>query len=151
MIRLASITPATTTRRSRILPVFAVGSIPLAGWAAADVAGGARPTWATVGLLAGLGIVIYVPASVLQHRILLARGPSYSALLGLAVPPVVGASSVALHLSGPPSPAEVAGTIATILGMTFVVRQGHRFLVPRTGNMDPADEEVADCTKGTTS
>ncbi|HEU4807268.1 MAG TPA: hypothetical protein VFT01_03330, partial [Homoserinimonas sp.] len=66
----------------RILPVFAVGTIPLAVWATADFAAGGTVSRSAIGMLALLGIVVYVPAYLLQHRILVARGPSYSALLG---------------------------------------------------------------------
>lgn len=107
----------------RIMPVFAVGAIPLVVWAATDIAGGASVGWPVIGMLAFLGIVIYVPAYLLQHRILLSGGPSYAALLGLAVPPLVGVSSAMLHLSLYPTPLQIAGTAVTLLGMVIVIRQ----------------------------
>ena len=106
----------------RILPVFAVGTIPLAAWGAAGVAGGDPVTWSTIGLLALLGIVIYVPVYLLQHRILLVKGPSYAALLGLAVPPLVGYAAAVLHLAELPGIAQVCGTVLALLGMTLVIR-----------------------------
>ncbi|GLY95861.1 DMT family transporter [Actinoplanes sp. NBRC 103695] len=107
----------------RIMPVFAVGAIPLVVWAGTDVAGGATVGWPVIGMLAFLGIVIYVPAYLLQHRILLSGGPSYAALLGLAVPPLVGVSSALLHLSLFPTPLQIAGTAVTLLGMVLVIRR----------------------------
>ncbi|MDP9869868.1 MULTISPECIES: DMT family transporter [Streptosporangium] len=106
----------------RILPIFAVGTIPLAAWAAADVAAGERISWSALGMLVMLGIVIYVPAYLLQHRILLTGGPSYSALLGLAVPPLVGAGSALLQLVGAPAPMQIVGMGLTLAGMALVIR-----------------------------
>ncbi|WP_177227246.1 DMT family transporter [Nonomuraea pusilla] len=106
----------------RILPIFAVGTIPLGAWAAADIAAGERVSWAALGMLVVLGVVVYVPAYLLQHRILLTGGPSYSALLGLAVPPLVGVSSALLQLAGAPAPTQLAGMGLTLAGMALVVR-----------------------------
>ncbi|WP_406300797.1 DMT family transporter (plasmid) [Embleya sp. NBC_00888] len=106
----------------RILPIFAVGTLPLAAWASTELTAGDAGGWRTTGMLALLGIVIYVPAYLLQHRILLVGGPSYSALLGLAVPPLVGISSAMLHLAGAPVPAQIAGMALTLVGMAIVVR-----------------------------
>lgn len=106
----------------RILPVFVVGTIPLAIWASTDFMSGKTVTWMAIGMLAFLGIVIYVPAYLLQHRILLSAGPSYSALLGLAVPLLVGVSSALLHLAGIPRPIQIAGMVLTLLGMIVVIR-----------------------------
>lgn len=119
---------AATNRRHRgamaprIMPVFAVGAIPLAVWAATDLAAGAAAGWTVIGMLAFLGIVIYVPAYLLQHRILVSGGPSYAALLGLAVPPLVGVSSAMLRLGPFPTPLQTAGTAVTLLGMVLVIR-----------------------------
>ncbi|MEV4891434.1 DMT family transporter [Nonomuraea sp. NPDC055795] len=106
----------------RILPIFAVGTIPLAAWAATDVAAGERVSWTVLGMLVLLGIVIYVPVYLLQHRILLTGGPSYSALLGLAVPPLVGVSSALSHLAGAPTSTQIAGMGLTLAGMALVIR-----------------------------
>ncbi|MFF1353306.1 DMT family transporter [Streptomyces sp. NPDC058297] len=103
----------------RIRPIFAVGTVPLAIWAL--IAGG-EVGWATLGMLALLGIVVYVPAYLLQHRILLVGGPSYSALLGLAVSPLVGVSSAMLHLAGAPAPLQIAAMAVTVAGMAVVIR-----------------------------
>lgn len=107
----------------RILPVFALGTIPLAIWAISVIAAGESVGWSTVGLLAVLGIVIYVPVYHLQHRLLLTNGPSYVALLGLWIPPLVGAASTLLHLAEPPGPLQIIATVLTLLGTVLVVRR----------------------------
>ncbi|WP_326794046.1 DMT family transporter (plasmid) [Streptomyces sp. NBC_00841] len=111
----------------RILPIFAVGTIPLTVWASAEITVGETAGWSAIGMLALLGIVIYVPAYLLQHRILLVGGPSYSALLGLAVPPLVGVGSATLHLAGAPVPMQLASMALTLVGMFLVIRSklGH--------------------------
>ena len=109
----------------RILPIFAIGSIPLVLWAVGAVVGGALVSWSAIGMLAVLGIAIYVPVYLLQHRILLTAGASYSALLGLAVPPLVGIGSALLHLAALPLPTQLIGILATALGMALVV--GRKF------------------------
>lgn len=107
----------------RILPVFAVGAIPLAIWAAMGLAAGDTVSWTSIGLLALLGIVVYVPAYLLQHRILLTGGPSYSALLGLATPLLVGVSSAVLQLAAIPAPLQIVGMALTLFGMFLVIRR----------------------------
>jgi len=107
----------------RILPVFAVGSIPLVLWAAIAVIGGEQVRWNVVGLLAVLGVVVYVPVYLLQHRIILTAGPSHAALLGLAVPPLVGLGSALLHLVSVPVPTQLVGVLVTVLCMTLVIRR----------------------------
>ncbi|WP_431030987.1 DMT family transporter [Plantibacter sp. RU18] len=111
----------------RILPIFALGSIPLVLWAAAAIGGGESVSWNVVVMLAVLGIAIYVPVYLLQHRIILTAGASYAALLGLAVPPLVGLGSALLHLAAVPIPVQLLGILATVLGMALVIR---RRLVP---------------------
>jgi len=110
----------------RILPVFAVGTMPLAVWAAVALARGESVSVASIGLLAGLGIIIYVPVYLLQHRIIVTAGASYAALLGLATPPLVGVSSALLRLAPVPAPLQVAGIALTVLGMAVVLTRGRR-------------------------
>lgn len=127
----------------RILPVFAVGSVPLLVWAAVAVVGGERVGGTTVGLLALLGIGIYVPVYLLQHRIIVAAGPSYAALLGLATPPLVGVSSAALGLAAVPGPVQVGGIALTVVGMTVVLARGSRRASPASRRHDgPAGPAV---------
>jgi drug/metabolite transporter (DMT)-like permease len=110
----------------RILPVFAAGTIPLAVWAAAAIAAGETVSWSAIGLLAVLGVVIYVPVYLLQHRIIVVAGASYAALLGLATPPLVGVSSALLHLAAAPAPVQIAGMAITVAGMAVVLTRGRR-------------------------
>lgn len=105
----------------RILPVFALGSVPLVVWAVVAVASGSTLRWSTVGLLALLGIVIYVPVYLLQHRILVSAGATYASLLGLGVPPLVGVASAAVHLAAVPAPVQIAGMAATLVGTGVVI------------------------------
>jgi drug/metabolite transporter (DMT)-like permease len=106
----------------RILPIFGIGSIPLLAWAAVDVLTGQQITAATLLILAVLGLVIYVPTYLVQHRILLTAGPAYAALLGLAVPPLVALTSFVLGLAKPPDLVQFAGITLTLVGMTVVIR-----------------------------
>lgn len=106
----------------RLLPIFALGSIPLVVWAVIEVVSGGRIEPVTVVVLAILGLGIYVPAYLLQHRLILTAGASYAALLGLAVPPVVGLASAVFGLAAPPVPVQVCGVVLTLVGMLVVLR-----------------------------
>ncbi|MGH3691204.1 MAG: DMT family transporter [Microbacterium sp.] len=106
----------------RILPVFALGSVPLLVWAVVEVSLGGIIEPFSIALLALLGLGIYVPAYLVQHRIILEAGPSYAALLGLAVPPLVGVASAALGLGALPAPVQIIGIALTLVGMLVVIR-----------------------------
>lgn len=111
---------------ARLFPIFALGAAPLVLWAGYSVIRGATMTWSTVGLLALLGTVVYVPVYLLQHRILLTAGASYAATLGLGVPPVVGIASGVMNLAPMPAPAQAAAIAFTIAGMYLVIRGRRR-------------------------
>lgn len=106
----------------RILPIFALGSVPLVVWAVIEVSVGGSIEPLSIAVLAVLGLGIYVPAYLLQHRLILTAGPSYTALLGLAVPPLVGIASVLLGLAALPAPVQVVGIALTLIGMLVVIR-----------------------------
>lgn len=110
----------------RILPIFALGSVPLLVWAVIEVSLGGTIEPVSIAVLALLGLGIYVPAYLVQHRIILTAGPSYAALLGLAVPPLVGIASVLLGLAAPPEALQVFGIALTIVGMLVVIRMRFR-------------------------
>lgn len=110
----------------RILPVFALGSVPLLVWAVVEVSLGGIIEPFSIALLALLGLGIYVPAYLVQHRIILVAGPSYAALLGLAVPPLVGVASAALGLGALPAPVQIIGIALTLMGMLVVIRMKFR-------------------------
>ena len=114
---------------ARILPVFALGSVPLLVWAVIEVGLGGMiepVSIAVLAVLAVLGLGIYVPAYLVQHRIILTAGPSYVALLGLAVPPLVGIASVLLGLAAPPGAIQIFGVALTLAGLFVVIRMRFR-------------------------
>lgn len=75
-----------------------------------------------LGLLALLGLIIYVPVYVLQHQLIHLRGAVFMASLSLAVPFGVRAVDVLL-LDGPPLTLwTAAGMIICIGGIALVVR-----------------------------
>lgn len=106
----------------RILPIFALGSVPLVLWAVVESSSGTQVDLVTIGVLALLGLGVYVPAYLVQHRVILSAGPSFAALLGLAVPPLVGVASAVLGLSAPPGSMQVWGIALTLAGMLVVIR-----------------------------
>ncbi len=71
-----------------------------------------------------LGVVVYVPVYILQHRLIHERGAVFTATLSLAVPAVVRAADVVLF--GRPFPAglEALGLLVSLCGMVFVLRIG---------------------------
>ena len=107
----------------RILPIFALGSVPLVLWGAFEVASGQEEVdLSHIAILAFLGIVVYVPAYLVQHRIVLSAGPTYASLLGLGTPPLVGVASAMLGTSEAPGLIQTIGIALTMLGMVFVIR-----------------------------
>ncbi|WP_287901922.1 DMT family transporter [Arthrobacter sp.] len=110
----------------RILPIFGLGCLPLLAWAGADLLGGGTVTPGALLSLVILGVVVYVPAYLLQHRILVAAGATYSALLGLAVPPVVGVAAALAGLGPWPSPGQWAATALTLAAVVLVVLRTSR-------------------------
>ncbi len=107
---------------ARLLPIFALGSLPLVLWAAVEAIIAGSVDLPSLAVLAFLGTVVYVPAYLLQHRILLSAGPAYTSLLGLAVPPLVGVVSALQGIAAPPEPIQLAGMGLTLLGMVGVIR-----------------------------
>jgi len=110
----------------RILPVFGLGCLPLVVWAVAGFLAGGTITPGALLALVVLGVVVYVPAYLLQHRILVAVGATYSALLGLAVPPVVGVAAALAGLGPWPSPGQWAATALTLSAVVLVVLRTSR-------------------------
>jgi drug/metabolite transporter (DMT)-like permease len=109
-----------------VLPVFAVGSVPLLVWAGIDLARGGELTWRALLALAVLGIVVYVPTYLLQHRLMLRLGPSYPALLGLGTPLVVGLVTMLMGRADGPGPVQILAIVITLAGMLVVVREKAR-------------------------
>lgn len=74
-------------------------------------------------LLAILGIGIYVPAYVIQHRLIQRHGAVFTATLSLAVPIIVRAESVALGRAQLPTFIELVGAVGCLIGVGIVVRR----------------------------
>jgi drug/metabolite transporter (DMT)-like permease len=75
----------------------------------------------TLALLVILGIVIYVPVYVLQHRLIHLRGAVYMASVSLLVP--FGVRAAEMLLGGPaPGLVELVGMGTCVVGVYFVVR-----------------------------
>lgn len=106
----------------RLVPIFAVGSIPLAMWAIVETVSGTAIALGSIAVLAVLGIVIYVPAYLVQHRVIVTAGPAFASLLALAVPPLVGVVSAMSGLAAPPDLLQAAGVGLTLAGMVAVIR-----------------------------
>ncbi|MFJ3956746.1 EamA family transporter [Arthrobacter sp. NPDC090010] len=83
-------------------------------------------------LLVLLGVVIYVPVYVLQHRLIHARGAMYTATISLLVPFVVRFLQVLLLGGAWPSLPEWLTMILCVAGVLLVIRHPARSAV-RTG------------------
>ncbi|MBK0331770.1 hypothetical protein I8D64_10170 [Brachybacterium sp. MASK1Z-5] len=105
----------------RILPIHAIGVIPLMLWAAAAMLGGDRLTLRALLVLVLLGIVVYVPVYLLQHRIIVRAGATFNALLGLVVPILVGVVSTLLGMTAPPGSLQWCAGLAALAAMGVVV------------------------------
>ncbi|MEV7460972.1 DMT family transporter [Streptomyces rubiginosohelvolus] len=126
-----------------ILPIFTVGAIPLAGWAGPEIMAGGAVGWTTTGVLALLGTAVYVPAYLLQHRILAVAGASYSSLIQLAVPPLVALTSTASGLTAAPAPVQIIGMALTSTGMYIFIRS-KLTSSPQTTNRIPSGHGRSD-------
>jgi len=105
-----------------IFPIFLVGCVPLLLWAIIDVATGARVTRLALLGLAVLGLGVYTPAYLLQHRILSRLGASFASALGLAVPPVVFVFEVAFGISSSPTPMQWLTALVIFAAIVACVR-----------------------------
>ncbi|WP_285726195.1 DMT family transporter [Psychromicrobium xiongbiense] len=75
-----------------------------------------------------LGVVIYVPVYIIQHRLIHDRGAVFTATLGLATPFVIRISEVLLGWKTWPNAIELIGMLACLAGVAAVIRQGTRKL-----------------------
>ncbi|MFE5776125.1 hypothetical protein [Brachybacterium sp. NPDC056505] len=105
----------------RILPIHAIGVVPLMLWAAAAMLGGDRLTLRALLVLVVLGIVVYVPVYLLQHRIIVRAGATFNALLGLVVPIFVGVVSTLLGMTAPLGPLQWCAGLIALAAMGVVV------------------------------
>lgn len=105
----------------RILPIHGIGVVPLLLWALLAMLGGDRLTLRALLVLVALGIVVYVPVYLLQARIIVRAGATFNALLGLAVPILVGVISTLLGMTSPPGPLQWCAGLAALAAMGVVV------------------------------
>lgn len=109
--RLADVAP------SAALPVL-LGAATVLLLPFAALARGASPgQWAGIALLGG---AVYAPAYLVQHRLILLRGPVYTAAVQLAVPFTVRLGEWGLGMAGAPSATEVALLGGALLGISLV-------------------------------
>jgi drug/metabolite transporter (DMT)-like permease len=102
-------------------------------------------TWRQWLGIAVLGVVVYAPAYLVQHRLILLRGPLFTAAVGLVVPFLVRLGDWALGLDGnggsPPGPAELALLAVCCAGIWLVV--SHR-APPQPNRPAPGPDQQSD-------
>ncbi|WP_328949785.1 EamA family transporter [Streptomyces sp. NBC_00184] len=89
------------------------------------------PTPAAAGGIVLLGAAVYAPAYLVQHRLILLRGPVFTAAVQLAVPFTVRLGDWALGGASAPSPAELLLLTVCCAGIALVtVGTGNRSVEP---------------------
>ncbi|MCX4964610.1 DMT family transporter [Streptomyces sp. NBC_00654] len=81
------------------------------------------PTLAATGGIVVLGAVVYAPAYLVQHRLILRRGPVFTAAVQLAVPFAVRLGDWTLGTAPVPSPAELLLLAVCCGGIALVTVQ----------------------------
>ncbi|MEB8339509.1 DMT family transporter [Streptomyces endophyticus] len=109
--RLGDVPPAVSL--PALLGVATVFLVPFALTAPRATPG----QWAGIALLGG---VVYAPAYLVQHRLILRCGPVFTAAVQLAVPFLVRLGDWTLGNRGAPSPAELALLCAALAGIALV-------------------------------
>ncbi|QPL06181.1 MULTISPECIES: DMT family transporter [Actinomyces] len=104
-----------------ITPIYAWGLAPLAVWAFTDLLRGARLTPTTLAVLAALGLLVYLPVYLIQHRLLAEIGAHPVSLLGLAVSPLVAVETAGLGLGLWPSSLQWLAIAITLAGTAIVI------------------------------
>ncbi|MCL3777981.1 MULTISPECIES: hypothetical protein [unclassified Actinomyces] len=104
-----------------ITPVYAWGLVPLAAWAVIDLLRGARLTPSALAVLAALGLLVYLPLYLIQHRLLAEVGAHPVSLLGLAVSPLVAVETAGLGLGAWPSLLQWLAVAVTLAGTAAVI------------------------------
>ncbi|MCM2412583.1 DMT family transporter [Streptomyces sp. RKAG290] len=90
------------------------------------------PTPAATGGIVLLGAAVYAPAYLVQHRLILLRGPVFTAAVQLAVPFTVRLGDWVLGTASAPSTAELALLAVCCAGIALVTVQ------PRSPAAEPA-------------
>ncbi|MCX4770829.1 EamA family transporter [Streptomyces sp. NBC_01260] len=88
------------------------------------------PTLAATGGIVVLGAVVYAPAYLVQHRLILLRGPVFTAAVQLAVPFTVRLGDWALDSAPAPSLAELLLLAVCCAGIALVTVQASRSVEP---------------------
>ncbi|RRD07282.1 DMT family transporter [Arachnia propionica] len=104
-----------------ILPIHACGAVPLIVWGGVEMSAGARVSLTALIALVVLGVLVYAPVHLLQHRLLARIGASPVSLLGLAVSPLVAVEAGLLGLAAWPTLLQWAAILVTMLGMAVVL------------------------------
>lgn len=92
---------------SAVLPVLLAAATCLLLPMALPALIGRPPTLAATGGIVVLGAAVYAPAYLVQHRLILLRGPVFTAAVQLAVPFTVRLGDWALGTAPAPTPAEL--------------------------------------------
>ncbi|WNI30135.1 hypothetical protein [Streptomyces sp. ITFR-6] len=105
--------------------VWLLGLLGFAGYAAGTLPAliAHPPTLAATGGIVVLGAVVYAPAYLVQHRLILLRGPVFTAAVQLAVPFTVRLGDWALDTAPAPSLPEVLLLAACCAGIALVTVQ----------------------------
>ncbi|WP_172191169.1 hypothetical protein [Actinomyces faecalis] len=104
-----------------ILPIYGWGLVPLSVWAALELARGHRLTLQAFIVLAALGLLVYLPVYLIQHRLLASVGAHTVSLLGLTVTPLVALETGLLRLGPWPGGSQWLMVGLTVLGMAMVI------------------------------
>ncbi|WP_026529389.1 DMT family transporter [Haematomicrobium sanguinis] len=105
----------------RILPIFALGAVPLLVWAIASISAGDTLSMGALVVLVTLGVLIYVPAYLLQHSIIVRDGAIVAAVVALVVPAAVVLLSALFGLGALPNLLQWIALCVTLLGMLGVI------------------------------
>lgn len=117
-----------------ITPIYAWGMVPLAVWVLIDLLHGTRLTPTAVLVLAALGLLIYLPVYLIQHRLLAEVGAHPVSLLSLAVSPLVAVETAGLGLGAWPSALQWLAVAITLAGTAAVIG------VPRPAAHTPKED-----------
>ncbi|MFE8911075.1 DMT family transporter [Streptomyces globisporus] len=97
--------------------------------------GATAAQWGAVALLGG---AVYAPAYLVQHRLILLRGPVFTAAVQLAVPFTVRLGDWALGDAASPSAAELALLVCGVVGIALVTVDRPRAALPAFGRRTTA-------------
>jgi drug/metabolite transporter (DMT)-like permease len=91
-----------------------------------QLGGLAALTWVDWGILALLGVGIYVPVYVLQHQLIHLRGAVFKASISLVVPFLVRFAETVFRGAPLPTPFELGAMLVCVAGVALVIRHPER-------------------------